>query len=99
MDYSDLYTQKDREIKMRKDIASWCAKCDICAARNSPQKKRRGPLQKYQVRVPMERVSLDISGPWPVSQKGNRYIMVAMDHLSKWAEAWPIPDQEAKTVA
>ena len=81
--------------KMRKDVTSWCAKCDVCAARKSPQKKRREPWQKYQVGVPMERVLLDISGPWPVSQKGNRYILVVLDH----AEAWPIPDQEAQTVA
>ena len=25
--------------------------------------------------------------------------MVAVDHLTKWAEAWPIPDQEDQTLA
>ena len=47
----------------------------------------------------MERVSLDLSGPWPVSQKGNRYMLVAVDHFTKWAEAWPISDQKAQVVA
>ena len=47
----------------------------------------------------MERVSLDISGPWLVTQKGNRYVLVVVDHLTKLTEAWRIPDQEAKTVA
>ena len=67
--------------------------------KNLLRKKRRGPLQKYQVGVPMERVSLDISGHRPVSQKGHMYILVAIDHLTKWAEAWPFPDQEAQTMA
>ena len=42
---------------------------------------------------------MDILGPLPQSDKGNRYILVIADYFTKWAEAFPIPNQEAKTVA
>ena len=47
----------------------------------------------------MERVAVDIAGPLPTSSSGNRYIVVAMDYFTKWPEAYPVPNQEATTVA
>ncbi|GBM28168.1 Structural maintenance of chromosomes protein 4 [Araneus ventricosus] len=44
-------------------------------------------------------MALDILGPFPVTTKGNRYVLVLMDYFTKWPEAIPIPDQEASTVA
>lgn len=47
----------------------------------------------------MERVAVDIMGPFPHTDKGNRYVLVAMDYFTKWPEASAIPAQEAETVA
>lgn len=47
----------------------------------------------------MERIAIDIVGPLPVTEQGNKYMLVAMDYFTKWPEVFAIPDQEAVTVA
>ena len=47
----------------------------------------------------MERISLGILGPLPVTDKGNKFVLVITDLYSKWTEAFGVPDQEAKTIA
>ncbi len=84
---------------MAADIRSFIRECDVCARRKSPNKKRRAPLQQHLVGLPMERVAMDITGPFPVTTNGNRYILVIGDYFGKWFEAYPISDERAQTVA
>ncbi|GBM41704.1 hypothetical protein AVEN_173109-1 [Araneus ventricosus] len=44
-------------------------------------------------------MALDILGPFTVTTKGNRYVLVLKDYFTKWPEAIPIPDHEASAVA
>ena len=37
--------------------------------------------------------------PFPELQVGNTYILVAADYFTRWVEAYPVPNQEATTVA
>ena len=41
---------------------------------------------------------MDIVGPLPRTSRGNRYILTVVDHFTKHAEAYALPDQEAPTV-
>ena len=34
----------------------------------------------------------------PLSTNGNRYLLVVQDYFTKWAEAFPIPDQMARLI-
>eukprot|EP00794_Sanderia_malayensis_P016451 gene16451-biopygen12126 len=42
---------------------------------------------------------MDYMGPIKETSRGNKHILVLMDHFTKWCEAFPTPDQKASTVA
>jgi len=86
-------------IGLRQDVQDWCRACRVCAAKRGPARKTRAPLQLYQAGAPMERIAVDIAGPFPRTRKGNRFLCVAMDYFTKWPEACALPDHEAETVA
>jgi hypothetical protein len=81
------------------DVKSWCATCSSCNTRKNPVQKNRGPLSYIQSGSPMQLVATDIVGPFPENHYGNKYILVVVDHFTKWGEAHAIPNQEATTVA
>jgi hypothetical protein len=81
------------------DIIDFCKKCNLCAQKKPPHIKNKAQLQQYVVGAPLERVSLDIVGPLPRSDSGNKYVLVVGDHFTKWMEAYPLPNIEAKTIA
>jgi hypothetical protein len=59
----------------------------------------KAPMGNMSVGAPMDRLLIDILGPLPRTPRGNRYILVTMDHFSKWVEILPIPDQTSETCA
>ena len=44
----------------------------------------------------MEHVHMDMLGPFPQSEWGNKYILVMVDQFSKWVEIHAIPDISAE---
>jgi hypothetical protein len=56
-------------------------------------------MHQYNVEAHFERIAMDIAGPFAQSDRGNRYLLIAMDYFTKWPEVYPIPNQEASTVA
>ena len=47
----------------------------------------------------MENVRVDVLGPFPTTESGNSYVLMAMDYFIKWPEAYVEPDQSAETTA
>ena len=83
----------------KRDTEHWCRTCESCQSRKSPSQSRRAPMQTILPGRPFQRVTMDILGPLPKTERGNKYILVIGDYFTKWMEAIPIPDMEATTVS
>ena len=82
-----------------KDVQKWCSSCAQCTMRKSPAPKPKAKLCNVQIGSPMELIAIDILGPLPETTAGNSYVLVVDDYFTKWMEAYPIPNQDAITVA
>ncbi len=86
-------------FNIRQDIHTYVQSCDLCSSIKKPPKRPKAPLGNMITGAPLDRISSDIAGPFPISNIGNRYILVVTDYFSKWTEVFAIPDQSAATCA
>jgi hypothetical protein len=79
------------------DIRDYVKSCDACQKRG--RTKSNNQLHPIPVHSPFYQIGIDIVGPLPRTQRGKKYIVVAMDYLSKWPEAHAISEANAENVA
>ena len=84
---------------IRADVQLWVKRCDVCHKIKAPTKRTRAPLGDMRTGSPWDRLSTDILGPLPESNRGNKYVMVVTDYFTKWVEIFALPDQTAVTCA
>ena len=84
---------------MAKDIKTYIDKCESCLMHKGHTGKRE-PLELYPSALePWELCSMDFMGPFPVTEKGNRFLLVFIDYLSRYVELVSRPNREAVGVA
>jgi hypothetical protein len=79
------------------DIKRYVAACDACQKRG--RNKRNNVLHPIPVHSAFYQIGIDIVGPLPRTQRNKKYIVVAMDYLTKWPEARAISEATAEKVA
>ena len=57
--------------------------------------KRREPMKLLKNGITMDRIATDILGELPMTEQGNRYILVISNYFTKWTEIFPMPNMEA----
>ena len=67
--------------------------CNICQRYKGPNIKKKAPLGSFHAGAPLERVHIDITGPFLLSEDGNLYILMVVDQFTKWVECLPMPNQ------
>ena len=68
---------------MHHDVSYWCRICPTYGSRKLPPRRAKAPMGQYNVGYPMERTAIDISDPYHVSKKGNKYLLVVSDYFTK----------------
>ena len=56
-------------------------------------------MQPLIVENPFEKMGIDLLGPLPKTKDGNKYIIVAVDHFTKWAVTKALPKAIPRRVA
>ncbi|GJX88064.1 reverse transcriptase domain-containing protein [Tanacetum coccineum] len=80
------------------DAHSMIKSCDACQRQGKISHRDEMPQKCYsQVCEIFDVWSIDFMGPFP-SSRGNEYILVAVDYLSKWVEAKALPTNDARVV-
>ena len=84
---------------MRRSIEEYVKGCDPCQRRKE-DREFVAPLGEVdEPRAPFEVTSMDITGPYLKTPLGNKYLLTFICHLTKYVEAFPIPDQTAEVCA
>jgi transposase InsO family protein len=80
------------------DVAAWVKSCVFCNRRKGGQPKRQGLTEPILSQRPFDVVGFDIVGPLPEDKDGNRYLLTAVDHFTRYPLAIPITNREHATV-
>ncbi|MCP4485769.1 MAG: transposase family protein, partial [Gammaproteobacteria bacterium] len=84
---------------MTREIKTYCQMCQACAARNGQGRRAHPLLRPIPITdEPMERVGMDVL-KLPMSVRGNGYVLVLQDYLTKFLFAYPIPRETAQVIA
>ena len=67
--------------------------------RKPPPNRPHHPLQQEAIGQPIQRITIEIMGFERPTSRGYRYLLVIVDSLTKWFDAFPMHDEKAETVA
>ncbi|GKE62467.1 reverse transcriptase domain-containing protein, partial [Tanacetum coccineum] len=80
-----------------RDAHDLVTRCDACQRQGKISQRDEIPQNAFQVCEIFDIWGIDFMGPFS-SSRGNKYILVAIDYLSKWVKAKALPTNDARVV-
>lgn len=83
---------------MYNDVREHVKTCHNCQIR-SRRVNQREPLEPVPISGAFAHIAIDVIGPLPVTTTNNKYIVLAIDYLTKWPEGKAIETADSLTIA
>lgn len=80
------------------DVKQYVRSCLACQRSNPDNKPAPATLHPIPVKGLFHRWGIDLIGPLQTTEGGFRYVAVATEYLSKWAEVAPLSNKSADSV-
>ncbi|KAK7904447.1 hypothetical protein WMY93_017054 [Mugilogobius chulae] len=84
--------------RMRQEMEHYVTQVCSCMKRKKPNRVTRTPLQSIETSAPFEMISIDFVHLERCTG-GEEYILVVVDHFTKYAQAYATKDKAGKTAA
>ena len=81
------------------DVYKYVQSCPTCQRKKKPKSHEGGYLQPIPIIGPFHTIGIDYMGPFVTSRKRNKYLIVAVDHFSKWVECKAVKSATAANAA
>lgn len=85
--------------RMREAVFNWVSACQECGSRKARPQAVVPPLRSVRTGDVCDRWAVDVAGPLPVTQHGNRYVIAAVEYTTRYAVAAAVPEHTAKSIA
>ncbi|GJX00937.1 reverse transcriptase domain-containing protein [Tanacetum coccineum] len=82
-------------VTIYRDAHNLVTRCDACQRQGKISQKDEMPQNAIQVCEIFDVWGIDFIAPFS-SSRGNKYILVVVDYLSKWVEAKVLPTNDAR---
>jgi len=84
---------------MPSEVKDYCQSCEHCQKHNFSNCHNRAPLEPIEVSRPWQLLGIDYMGPFKTSRHGNKFIIIAIDHFTKFIEICATTTFDAATTA
>ena len=85
---------------MREQILKFVKDCENCKLNKTVRVKTKLPMQIIDIpSEAFEKIEIDIVGPLPETELGNKYILTIQDSLTKFSDAIPLRSTESAAIA
>jgi hypothetical protein len=80
-------------------VANFVSKCQLCSRVRSSFNAVHPTLHPLPICGMFYRVGVDLAGPFNKTRRGAVFVMIVIEHYSKYLDVIPLPNKEAHTTA
>ncbi|KAE9006304.1 hypothetical protein PR003_g5876 [Phytophthora rubi] len=85
--------------RLQQEVRRWVLGCQECGSRKARSREVVPPLRSLRGGDVGDRWALDVAGPLPVGDGGQRYVIAAVEYVTRYAVAVAVPQHTAEDVA